>query len=492
MIVMKFGGTSIADAESIANAARIVTRSIDRKPLVVLSAGAEVTDALISVARRAVRQDRKGAIEEVHALRLRHTGTARRLLDPEHAERVTAVLDEQFAHLEKLVKGVAILQELTPRVLDHFMSFGEGWSCLLFEQKLLQEGLHCEWIDSREILITDSKFNKATPLFDVSANRARQYIRPLAEGKTVVVTQGFVGSAKNGITTTLGRGGSDYTAAILGSLLDAEEIQIWTDVSGILTAHPSIVPDARPVHELTFNEAAEIAYFGAKVLHPSTLLPAMKKNIPVRVLNAHRPDDRGTLITANGAHAAPAIPSNGESVVKSIAHRTGITIVRIQSSRMLMAHGFLARVFDIFARFGKSVDIIATSEVGISVTVDDATGLDEIVEELRQIAEVQVHPEKAVISIVGERMRSAPGVAGRAFTALGNAGISLDIISHGGSEINLTFVINQHQVKTALRILHEEFFGTHTTPIASVREAGHGYRKTENKINYFRSLDMNR
>ncbi len=459
MIVMKFGGTSVKNADSLSNVANIVEQYTEKKPLVVLSAGAGVTDTLIDIAGKAAETNSDLALEKLAALRERHITTAKSLLQGDYLNTVEQALINHFQKLEKLVEGVSILRELTPRILDHFVSFGEQWSCLLFEQKLSQDGYNVEWVDSREVLVTDNDFTKARPLFDITENRTRQYIFPLLYKNKIVVTQGFIGSTQDGITTTLGRGGSDYTAAILGSLMEAEEIQIWTDVSGVLTANPTIVPDARPVREMTFNEAAELAYFGAKVLHPSTILPAIKKKIPVRVLNSHSPANEGTLITANKVYGQYSVYPNGDSVVKSIAHRGGITTIRIQSTRMLMAHGFLVKVFEIFARYKKSVDVIATSEVGISLTIDDKSNLENIVTELEKIAEVQVMPDKAVFSIVGENIKRTHGIAGRAFTALGNAGINVELISHGGSEINLTFVISEEQIKPALLALHEEFFG---------------------------------
>ena len=471
MIVMKFGGTSVKNAGDLANVAQIVTDHIHENPLVVLSAGAGVTDALIDIAHTAADSDPDGALERVEALRTRHFKTARNLLREKHAAGVISILHKQFDELETLVKGIAIVRELTPRVLDHFMSFGEQWSCLLFEQKLLQDGLPIAWIDSREILITDDDYNKSNPFLDPTCDRLRQHISPLLASKTLVVTQGFVGATQHGATTTLGRGGSDYTAAIFGSLLHADEIQIWSDVSGVLTADPAIVPDARPVRRLTFNEAAELAYFGAKVLHPGTILPAIKKNIPVRVLNSHRPDDKGTLITADLPTPDNGLIPNGDNVVKSIAHRTGITIIRLRNTRMLMAHGFLAKVFGIFARYKTTVDVIATSEVGISLTIDNTAYLDRIADGLRDIADVQIQPEMAVFSIVGENMRKVRGIAGRIFTALGDAGITIELISYGGSEINVTFVVHENDVKGALLTLHEKIFERKTQPRKRIMKA---------------------
>jgi aspartate kinase len=458
MIVMKYGGTSVKDAAALANAARIVQHHQNRQPVVVLSAGAKVTDGLINLARKAAATNQQEALADAAALRERHLKTAEALLEGELRKTVEAAFAEQFDELEMLVRGVSILRELTPRVLDHFMSFGEQWSCLLLTHRLQQDGCKAEWVDSRSVIVTDDEFNKSAPLFEIIDNRVHQHIFPRIQKHTVVVTQGFVGATTDGITTTLGRGGSDYTAAIIGAGLDAEEIQIWTDVSGVLTANPKLVPDARPVREMTFNEAAELAYFGAKVLHPSTILPAVKKKIPVRVLNSMRPEDEGTLITTGAAERAKPVPPNGDNVVKSIAHREGITIIRIQSTRMLMAHGFLARVFDIFARYKKSVDVISTSEVGISLTIDDQTNIDRIVSELDDIADVAVEPSKAVLSIVGENMKKAHNVPARVFSALGSAGVTIDMISHGGSDINITVAVPDDQVATALTSLHTEFF----------------------------------
>jgi aspartate kinase len=265
------------------------------------------------------------------------------------------------------------------------------------------------------------------------------------------VTQGFIGATISGETTTIGRGGSDYSAAILGSVLDAEEIQIWTDVDGILTADPTILPNSFRIKQMTFREAAELAYFGARVLHPKTILPAVEKGIPVRVLNSRRPDSTGTLITARS-------PEPSGCVVKSVAYKEGITLVSIESTRMLMAHGFLARLFEVFAQFRKPVDVIATSEIGVSLTVDDSSGLDEIVHTLREVAEVTVQPHRAVLCVVGENMKYTRGIAAKVFTALDRVGVNVELISHGGSEINLTLVIREEEIRTAVEALHAEFF----------------------------------
>jgi len=301
------------------------------------------------------------------------------------------------------------------------------------------------------VMVTDENFTSAEPILDLIKKKAREVFSPAIEAGTVVVTQGFIGATEGGITTTIGRGGSDYTASIFGAVLDADEIQIWTDVDGILTADPSLLPEAQLIKEMTFNEASELAYFGAKVLHPSTILPAIKKGIPVRVLNSKRRSNDGTLISEGSR-------TSSECLLKSIAYKEDITVVTIQSTRMLMNHGFLARVFDTFARHQKGVDVVATSEVGISLTIDNDTRIEPLVSELLKFADVRVEKNKAVVCVVGENLKYTKGIAARVFTALSDAGVNIELISHGGSEINLTFVIDESQIARAVKSLHGEFF----------------------------------
>src|SRR5262245_26600133 len=327
------------------------------------------------------------------------------------------------------------------------MSFGEQWSALILYHFLLQRDVPVELIDSRSVMITDKEFNRATPLFDEIHARCNEFFAD----KQIVITQGFIGTTRDGIVTTLGRGGSDYSASIFGAALDAEEIQIWTDVNGILTADPSILPEAQPIPELSFDEASELAYFGAKVLHPSTILPAVRKNIPVRVLNSKSPDQDGTLIQHNSN-------GNGDCIVKSIAYKEGITVITIKSTEMLMSHTFLARLFEIFSRYKKSIDVIATAKVSVSLTIDDSSNLEKICAELKEFAEVQVEYGKAVFCVVGENMKSYRGIAAKVFGALDENGINVELISNGASHINLTFVIDEGEIKSAVEALHNTLF----------------------------------
>jgi len=449
MVVMKFGGTSVEDARAFRNVCEIIAEREAPHPLVIVSAPAGVTNILLRLAEMASTGDVTTTLDEVGKLRSRLTAIARDLPGIAAAAAEKEIVRE-LDDLSHLLRSVAVIQEVTPRLLDQCAAYGEGWSALLLVQFLRAQGITSEFCDARRVMVTNDSFTKAEPQFDAIALRVREAVQPALD-RSVVVMQGFVGATAKGVTTTLGRGGSDYSAAILGAALEAEEIQIWTDVDGILSADPHLIPEARLLNEVTFDEAAELAYFGAKVLHPSTILPAMKKNIPVRVLNSRRPHLQGTMITSHPR-------SGADPLVKSIAYKKNITVVTIQSTRMLMAYGFLARVFEIFKQYKKSIDVVATSEVGVSLTVDDPSNLGDLVAELREFSDVKIEHNKSVVSVVGERMKHTTGIAGKVFQALGKADVNVELISHGGSEINLTFVISEPKTDTAVRALHEELF----------------------------------
>jgi aspartate kinase len=459
MIVMKFGGTSVQDATAIRNAAQLVAKETSRPPLVVVSACAGVTNALIGIAKKSANGETDAALAALRALHDRHRKIADELFaDETHRQQadspwsaVQASFAKDFGALERLAQSLSVLGELTLRALDQLTAHGELWSSLLLSHELRQHGTNTCWVDARGVLLTSNEFTHAAPLFELTEQKSRERILPHLQRGTVVVTQGFIGATQEGITTTIGRGGSDYSAAIFGALLDAEEIQIWTDVDGILTADPSIIPKAQSIEHMTFNEAAELAYFGAKVLHPSTILPAVQKNIPVKVLNSKNPASGGTLITRESKNGS-------QRVVKSIAYKEHITAITVQSTRMLMAHGFLAHIFNVFAAHKKSIDVIATSEVGVSLTVDDKSDLEALIAEISQCAEVKVEYNRAVICIVGEKIKFDRGIAARVFAALDRAEVNVELISQGGSEINLTFVINESQIAVAVKCLHDEFF----------------------------------
>jgi aspartate kinase len=442
---MKFGGTSVADPEAIDRLMAIVRG--EHAPIVVVSALAKVTDQLVQVARWAEDGEAEKATATLKLLLDRHLGVAAAVTTTSRDALMEKVRAD-FEELIGLVHALAVLREVSPRSLDAVLSVGEIVSSRIVAAALGDHGVASAWVDARTVLVTDAEYNAAAPDMEASRGRARAQIAPHTKQGTAVVLGGFIGSTANGITTTLGRGGSDYSAAIFGASLDAAEIQIWTDVDGMLTADPRVVPRPRLVPQLTFAEASELAYFGAKVLHPSTILPAVDKNIPVRILNSRRPENRGTLITADGRAA--------DGQLTALACKRDVTVVDITSTRMLMAHGFLRRLFEVFERFKTAVDVVTTSEVSVSVTVDDTRRLDGIVDNLRNFAQVNCEPEMAIICAVGENLRSDPMLFARAVTSLDR--VPLRLVSQAASRRNITFVLRDADVPHAMARLHETFF----------------------------------
>jgi aspartate kinase len=452
MIAMKFGGTSVQDAPAIRQVTEIVRSKLDRRPLVVVSAMARVTDGLLKIARLAGARNFDEASTVIDELRERHLSTASELLkdcgDAGQLEDIEITLRSYFAELEGLTRSIATLGELTPRSLDAIACFGERLSSLIVAASLSACGIESELVDSRRFLITDSNFNSAAPDFAATDRLAAAALLPILQAGRVPVAQGFIGSNPDGVTTTIGRGGGDYSAAIIGAALGVEVIEIWTDVDGLMTADPRIVPEAKRIRVISFAEAAELSYFGAKVLHPSTVLPAIHRSIPVHIYNTRNPGSEGTLIVDRARRAAGAI--------KSISFKRGITIVNVSSTRMIMAHGFLRSIFEVFDRHQTSVDVVTTSEASISMTIENAECLDVITRDLQGIGDVTVEPGKAIVCMVGDNLKFTPGVGARLFRALGD--INVNMISQGASEINLTFVINEDQIGGAVKLLHNEFF----------------------------------
>lgn len=437
MIVMKFGGTSVESAEAIQRVAGIVKSRLNRKPIVVVSAMGKTTNRLLAIANLAVGGKRDQALAELISLRdyhLRESGMER-------------TVDEHFQELSELVKGLAVLGELTPRSIDAISSFGERLSSLIVTNIFKHHGINSVHLDSRKVIVTDRRHTHALPLFEQTYAKLAAAIPPMAEHHAVVMG-GFIGATEDGITTTLGRGGSDFTASIVGAGIGAEEIQIWTDVDGMLTADPNVVPGAHRVRVISFNEAAELAYFGAKVLHPATVMPAIEKNIPVMILNSRRPQVEGTRIQSE--------PVASKNVVKSIACKSRVSVLNIRSTRMFMAHGFMRSIFEIFDRYQTSVDMVATSEVSVSLTLDQTEHLDQIVAELREFAEVSIDLNDAIICIVGDNIRCSTGVAARLFKALD--GINVRMLSQGASALNIGFVVAGAELAAAVQALHREFF----------------------------------
>jgi aspartate kinase len=448
MIVMKFGGTSVEDAAAIDRAAAIVRDRLSQSPVVVVSAMARVTDQLLAMGRSAGAGDRDKALELSRSIRERHFGTASDLLGAGTFTKLHSELEADFDALDELLRGIVAVGEITPRTFDNIASFGERLSSKLVTEAFSARGLNATHVDSRECIVTDATHTKAIPDFDQTNRRLGDQLKPLLEHKRVPVMGGFIASTKDGVITTIGRGGSDFSAAIIGAGLDAERIEIWTDVDGMKTTDPRICADAHRIKVISFDEAAELAYFGAKVLHPATMLPAVQKNIPIFVLNARNSKNEGTRIAA---HA----PSS-KNTFKAIAAKTRITIVDIVAARMLLAHGFLRAIFEVFDRHRCPVDMVSTSEVSVSLTIDSNDAIPAMAEDLAKLGDVKYEGRKAIICLVGENIRAVPGIAAKVFSAIPD--VNVRMISQGASEINISFVVDESDVPEVVRRLHGKFF----------------------------------
>ncbi len=449
MRVLKFGGTSIGDVQSIGRVIEIVKSEAGNDPLLVLSAMGETTDRLVQIGECAASGGLNEALDIAADLSFYHMKMIEALeMSAGQRGDVTAYCEELCGGIRELANGLAVVRDLSPAVLDRLLASGELLSTQIMCAAISSAGLPAAWVDAREIIVTGEEHGGAEPDAEATNRLSAQRLSPLIEAGKMVVTQGFIGRSASGATTNLGRGGSDYTASLLGAALGAAEVQIWTDVDGIMTADPSLVPEARNIPVMSFREAAELAFFGARVLHPRTLLPAVEKNIPVRVLNTRRPMGAGTLILAEIYVGGPP--------VKSVAYKEGMTLVTLVSARMFKAHGYLARVFAALDRLRLAPDLVATSEVSIAIALWDSSGLDELVREIRSFGPVTVRKRQAVVCVVGERIKSTPGIASRVFEDLRDVRTSL--ISLGGSEINLSFVVDESDLPLVVGRLHQRFF----------------------------------
>jgi aspartate kinase len=441
--IMKFGGTSVEDANAFRNVAAIVRAGVASRPVVVVSAIAGFTNALLASVQKAIEGDTRAATRSLDGDLRRHISIARELLKADSCaafELTAAVARREIRQLHKII---AMHPVTHPPLQDEIVSYGEQLSSQLLAAVLRENQLAARYVDARRCLRTDDRYGNAGPAPE-TAPATRAELMPLLESSRIPVLGGFIGSTGNGVTTTLGRGGSDYSAAIIGAALDAREIQIWTDVSGVLTADPRIVKKAKTIPVLSYQEAAELAYFGAKVLHPKTIQPAIDRRIPVRVCNSRAADGASTLIVAE-SEAAP-------QTVKAIAHKNGITTVQVSSARMLGAYGFLRALFEVFDRHRTAVDVVTTSEVSVSLSIDDAGALPELLPDLEQLGAVEVEEHRTIISIIGEGLRNTPGIAARVFSEISD--INVTMISVGASSVNLTFMVEESRAAETIKRLH--------------------------------------
>ena len=438
MIVMKFGGTSVGDAKIIMEVAEIIKSKLSQKPVIVVSAVKTVTNLLIDLAQKSAEGDIDAVFRQIEKV---HMG----IINGLGLEK--SILDKDLASLAKIAGKIKLRGSYNKKMLDEVKSYGERMSSKIVAAWLRKIGVNAEAFNAYDIgFITNRDFGNADII-----NESYSLIRKSIESiKSVPVVTGFIGKTAKGEITTLSRGGSDYTASIIGAAINAEEIQIWTDVDGIMSTDPKLVKTTRIVDTLSFEEASELAYFGARVLHPKTMLPPMEKGIPVRVMNTFKPGN-GTLIKNKAERE--------DHVVKAFAFKKSITLIKITSLRMLGAYGFLAQIFVIFEKYRKSIDVIATSEVSVSLTVDNEQDLGEIIKDLEEFSTVTVMKGRAIICAVGEGMKHQHGVAGRIFNAMGKSNINVEMISQGASEINITFIVKNEDADRSLEILHDEFFG---------------------------------
>ena len=450
MIVMKFGGTSVKDSGAVARLISIVGKKPLQKTIVVVSALAGVTDTLTHMAKLASVGKSEEAIGLSAGLEARHLIMAEELLAGSTAllSETSNIVIQHFAKLNELIRVISVLGELSDMSMAKILSYGELLSSSIIFRAMLQSGLKCAFADARNIIVTDSCYLKGEPQIEAIRNRVQELMKKEFNVNDVVITQGFISATADGTVTTLGRGGSDYTAALIGMAADATEIQIWTDVDGVHTTDPRKVDKTRSIPVMSFSEAAELSFFGAKVLHPSTIQPAVEKNIPVRVLNSLQPDRHGTFILRDDE-----VRENG---VRAISFKENITVINVFSMKMLNAFGFLTRLFEIFAKYGTSVDLISTSEVNVSLTVDSESNLDEIIAELSKFAVVSVSRNKSQVSVVGKNLKETTGLAKRIFGAISDYNITM--ISQGASDINISFVVNKGDLAEVIGSLHKEFF----------------------------------
>ncbi|MHC4915270.1 MAG: aspartate kinase [Planctomycetota bacterium] len=436
---MKFGGTSQANPERIRNCAQIVLDRLDQKPLVVVSAISGVTDELIAAAKSALG----GEVEApFRAIRTRHMEILEELGLP------MKLVSGELQRLHELLSGISLVKELTLRTLDFVMSFGEMMSSKIMAAQLREMGGSSEAIPSYELgFMTDSRFSSAQVLNETYKNIPEKLAGRHED--RVVVTTGFIGKNHRGEITTIGRSGSDYTAAVFGAALGAEEIQIWKDVDGVMTADPHVIGTAKLLDVMSFAEAGELAYYGAEVLHPSTIAPAVKRDIPVRVLNTLKKGQPGTVIVKGPCTKPP---------VKSVVYKEDLCLIDVFSPRMLMEKGFMARLFNVLDKHGVVIDMIATSEVSLSMTTDSESGVEAAVEEIEEFAEVSVEKGQCIVCLVGEGMSGEVGTAARVFGAVRDAKVNVRMISQGAREINVAFLIRNDDIDATVKALHREFF----------------------------------
>ena len=451
MIIMKFGGTSVQNGAAISRVTDIVRARLERRPVVVVSALSKVTDLLYKICDEAAARHTETALEYIGTLRTRHLEVAGDLLDgTPFLDEARTKISTLCADLETFVNAVCVVGDLSPKSRARIISCGEIFSSTIICYAMNARGIRTNLIDARKLIITDSQYLKGEPDKAAICAQAPGVIAEAFRGVDAVITQGFVSATAEGETTVLGRGGSDYTASLIGMAVGAEEVQIWTDVDGVMTADPRVVENPFTLPEISFEEAAEMAHFGAKVLHPMTIEPAIRLGIPIWVLDSTHPERKGT-----GIFGKERIPDG----IKSVSSKENIQVINIFSTKMINTSGFLSRVFCVFNDFGISVDMISTSEANISVTVDGSADIGPVVERLSDFAEVTVDRAKSQVSVIGKNLVGSREIFAALATALADHPVYM--ISQGSSFINLTVVVDRDACRDVVRQLHRSLFEEH-------------------------------
>ncbi len=452
---MKFGGTSVGDVAAFERVTGIVSSQIERRPVVVVSAMTKVTDALLAAFETAKKGDVAGATVSLEPHFDRHVEVSKHFIAEGSSNLFDAELQFARTELSDLLMRTSRRSLPLSMLKDAIVSYGEQLSSRLVAEVLKARGVNARQFDSRRLVVTDDEFGAAQPVWEETRDLVRLDLRASIDAGEVPVAGGFIAANRAGETTTLGRGGSDYSAALFAAALNAGELQIWTDVTGVMTCDPRICGEARTIPVLSYEEAAELAYFGAKVLHPKTIKPAVDHAIPVRVCNTFEPDNIGTMVLTDAGESP--------SKIKSIAHKKNITILRITSARMLGSYGFMSAVFQVFERYRTVIDVISTSEVSIALTLDNTAEIEKIVADLSRLGDVEAEPGYAVICVVGDGLRESRGLASRIFSTIEDVRVAL--VSHGASAVNLTFVVAETDTENVIRRLHSAFFADARTPV---------------------------
>lgn len=453
MIVMKFGGTSTQDADAITNVVRIIENHLGQKPVVVISAIAQATNMLEKAGTLAAAGKAGEAHDTLLRLFDRHYTIVDRLMkDRQRHNELRKIIAQSLSEVEELVRGIAILHELTPRTLDSLYSYGELLSSRIVSGALQEQGIASEWLDTKQFMLTDDNFNAASPVMPAIEERLSAIAAPLLAAGTIPVTQGFIGASASGFRTTMGRESSDFSASIIGCALHVDDIQIWTDVDGVLTADPRIVDGAKKIRSLSFEEAYELSYFGAKVLHPKTMLPAFELNIPIHIYNSRRPDRTGTRVSTQSGST--------ESMVKSVAYKRNVVVVSVAPKRRIHQYVLWEHIQSVLTRYNVTASVTVTSEYSYAFVLDEKSPLDAIVGNLGEVGSVSVFPGKGIICLVGSKLRESPNILNRLFRSI--AEFSVGLISYGASPSNISIIVDDVSVPEMVRKIHAEFFDAET------------------------------